>query len=95
MQIWSPLQFGTFAGNFINHPDYWNLNNERQQTADRHQVAKSAVAVAWILKINPSMQVLSGTCNISHFDEMLQGTSIDLTREEWYRLYKAAGYSLP
>lgn len=41
------------------------------------------------------MQVLSGTCNISHFDEMLQGTAIDLTREEWYRLYKAAGYSLP
>ena len=95
MQIWSPLQFGTFAGNFINHPDYRNLNNELQQTADRHQVAKSAVAVAWILKINPSMQVLSGTCNISHFDEMLQGTAIDLTREEWYRLYKAAGYSLP
>lgn len=95
MQIWSPLQFGTFAGNFIDHPNYGNLNAFLGELSSKYGVSKSAVAVAWILKINQNMQVLTGTCNQQHFSELSRAEEINLTREEWYRLYAAAGYSLP
>lgn len=95
MQAWSPLQFGTFAGTFIDHPNYANLNAVLWELAQKYQVSKTAIALAWIFRINPNMQVISGTCNKQHFDELAQALNVKLSREEWYKLYQAAGYMLP
>jgi predicted oxidoreductase len=95
IQTWSPLQFGTFNGSFIDNPNYGQLNTKLWEIAQRNNVSKTAIAAAWNLRIDKNVQVISGTTNPEHLDDFLQAPNITLTREEWYSLYTAAGYSLP
>lgn len=56
---------------------------------------KSAVVAAWILRHPAKTQVITGTVNPSHLAEIAAGADVTLTREEWYRIYLAAGHILP
>lgn len=50
IQTWSPFQYGTFAGTFIDNEEFHELNVVLKQLADKYHVSKNAIAVAWILK---------------------------------------------
>lgn len=95
IQTWSPLQFGTFQGTFIDNPGYRPLNARLAELAGKYGVSKAAVAAAWNLRLDRRLQVILGTVNPGHFGDLLRATQVQLTREEWYGLYMAAGYSLP
>jgi predicted oxidoreductase len=41
------------------------------------------------------MQLLSGTSRKERLSEIVAASEITLSREDWYRLYKAAGHPLP
>lgn len=95
IQTWSPLQYGFFAGNFIDNPDYRNLNNVLARLAEKHHCSKVAIAMAWLLRLDRLVKVVSGTTNIDHLRDILVANRIKLTHEEFYELYMAAGYRLP
>lgn len=95
IQTWSPLQFGTFQGSFIDNPGYGPLNGRLYEIARKYQVSKAAVAAAWNLRLDKNLQVVLGTVNPEHFADLLRAADVNLTREEWYGLYQSAGYGLP
>lgn len=95
IQTWSPFQYGTFAGTFINNAKFPKLNAELAKLADKYGVSKNAIAVAWILRHPAHMQVLLGTMNPKHIKDSAAGSDVTLTRQEWYDLYLAAGNDLP
>lgn len=95
IQTWSPFQYGTFAGTFINNDRFPKLNDQLAQLATKYQVSKNAIALAWILRHPARMQVLIGTMNPTHIADSAAGSDITLTRQEWYDLYLAAGNELP
>ena len=95
IQTWSPFQYGTFAGTFINSPKFPELNDKLGELAAKYHVSKNAIAVAWILKHPAHMQVLIGTMNPEHIKDSAAGSDITLTNQEWYDLYLAAGNTLP
>lgn len=95
IQTWSPFQYGTFAGTFINNEQFPQLNAELAKLADKYRVSKNAIAVAWILKLPANMQVLIGTMNPEHIRASAAGSDVLLTNQEWYDLYLAAGNTLP
>ncbi|AVK61327.1 aldo/keto reductase [Lactobacillus sp. CBA3605] len=95
IQAWSPYQYGNFAGIFLDNPKFPKLNAVMQTLADTKQVTKSAIATAWILRHPAQIQVILGTMNPKHLAENAAGTAIDLTRQEWYDIYFAAGNDLP
>lgn len=39
--------------------------------------------------------MIAGTTNRAHLQEIIDGSRIELTREEWYKLYLSAGHMLP
>lgn len=41
------------------------------------------------------MQVIAGTMNLARIGEIAKASMIDMTREDWYALYRAAGNILP
>lgn len=41
------------------------------------------------------MQVIAGTTKEERLAEIIAGCQMEMTREEWYRLYLAAGHPLP
>ncbi|MBR5516012.1 MAG: aldo/keto reductase [Clostridia bacterium] len=95
IQAWSPFQKGFFEGSFIDDPQYPELNAKLEEIANRYSVSKTAVATAWILRHPAKMQVLVGTTNVRHLNEILGYQKIELSREDWYALYCAAGHTLP
>lgn len=95
IQTWSPFQFGAMAGTFLGNPDFPELNQELDAIAEKYGTSNTAVATAWILRHPAKMQMIAGSMKISRLREICEATQITLTKEEWYRLYMAAGHILP
>lgn len=95
LQTWSPFQYGTFAGTFINNDKFPQLNVLLEKLGEKYDVGKNAIAVAWILRHPAHMQVMLGTMTPEHILDSARGSQIRLTRQEWYDLYLAAGNELP
>lgn len=95
IQAWSPFQIGFFEGTFLDNPEYPELNAVLAKYAEKYNCSKSAIAVAWILRHPAKMQVIAGTCNPVHLKEIAKADEIELSRFEWYDIYKSAGHSLP
>lgn len=96
LQAWSPFQKGFFDGVFLgDRENYAELNDVIEQLARTYDVPPAAIAVAWITRHPAHMQVVLGTTNVEHLQESSAGSDVPLTREEWYRLFTAAGHILP
>jgi len=96
LQAWSPFQKGFFDGVFLgdrkNFPD---LNDALDEIAAAHGVTPTGVAVAWITRHPANMQVVLGTTKPERVAESAAGAGVQLSREEWYRLFTTAGHILP
>ncbi len=95
IQPWSPMQFGFFKGCFVDNPQFPELNKIMENLAEKYNVTKTSIAIAWILRHPAKMQPVTGTTNINHLCESIDGAKIRLTREEWYEIYRGAGNILP
>lgn len=95
VQAWSPLQYGMIAGSFLNHPDFVPLNQTLQKIGEKYEISSAAAAIAWILRHPAKIQVVSGTMNPAHFDDILSAVHVHLTKEEWYEIYLSGGNILP
>lgn len=95
IQAWSPFQYGFFEGVFIGSEKYPKLNKVLDELAEKYKVTPTGIATAWILRHPAKVQMIAGTTKISRLQEIIDGSKIKLTREEWYKLYLSAGYILP
>ena len=95
VQTWSPLQKGFFGGVFLGDDEYSELNWELDVLAKKYGVTSDAVAYAWLLRYPAKMQVVLGTTNPERVRSAAKAAEVELTKAEWYRLYKAAGNTLP
>ena len=95
IQAWSPFNYGLFAGMYINDPKFKKLNDKLEELGKKYGVSKNAIATTWILRHSAKVQVLLGTMNPEHIKDSAAGADIDLTKQEWYDLFFAAGNDLP
>ncbi len=95
IQAWSPFQYGFFEGVFVDHEKFPELNAKLQEIGEKHNVDKSTIAVAWILRHPAKMQAIVGTMNTARLQNISKAADITLTREEWYEIYRVAGNVLP
>lgn len=94
IQPWSPMQ-RVGEGCFIDHEKFPELNETLQRLGDEYGVSKTTMAFAWILRHPAKMQPITGTTNPSRLVECLKATEIQITRRQWYEIYRAAGNALP
>ena len=96
LQAWSPFQAGFFDGVFLGDRERFPaLNAVLDELAEAHGVTPSGIAVAWITRHPANIQVDLGTTKASRVVEAAAGSDVELSREEWYRLFTAAGHTLP
>ena len=95
IQPWSPMQYGFFEGCFVDNAKFPELNETMQRIADKYEVSKTTIAIAWILRHTAKMQPVTGTTNLVRLADSIKATEITLTREEWYEIYRSAGNILP
>ncbi|MCV2395668.1 aldo/keto reductase [Actinotalea sp. M2MS4P-6] len=95
VQAWSPLQAGFFTGTFLGSPDHPELNEVIDRLAAAYDVTPLAIAVAWITRHPARMQVVLGTTTPQRVADAAAGSDVELTKAEWYELFRAAGYRVP
>ncbi|MDI6619407.1 MAG: aldo/keto reductase [Clostridiales bacterium] len=95
IQAWSPFQYGFFEGVFLNNDKFPKLNEKIDEIAKAKGVPNSAIAISWILRHPAKIQPIVGTTKASHLKDILKAPEAELTRQEWYEIYKAAGNKLP
>lgn len=95
IQAWSPFQYGFFEGVFIGSEKFPELNKALDRLAEQYNVTPSAIAIAWILRHPAKIQAILGTTNAQRVKDICKASEVELTRMEWYELYKAAGNQLP
>jgi len=95
IQAWSPFQGGFFTGVFLGDPNYAELNAVIDRLASSYGVEPIAIATTWITRHPAKMQVVLGTTTPDRVRDAAAGADIELTRAEWYELFRAAGHLLP
>lgn len=95
IQAWSPFQYGMFKGVFVGNEQFPAINAKLQELAEKKGVTDSAIAIAWILRHPAKIQPVVGTMNPERLTDIAKASDIELSREEWYELYRAAGNELP
>lgn len=96
VQAWSPFQYGDFKGTFLGNRElYPELNDLLDKLAKERGVTNTAIAAAWILRHPAKIQVIVGTATPQRVRDACAASSVQLTKPEWYALWKAAGNTLP
>ena len=95
VQAWSPFQYGFFEGVFLGNEKFPELNAKLTELSKKYGVSEQAMATAWILRHPAKMQVISGSTNAERLRDICSACDVELSREDWYALYLAAGNQLP
>ena len=94
IQAWSPFQ--STRGVFVESNErFADLNWILGELGAKYNVTKTTIAAAWILRHPAKIQTIAGTMNSQRIEEIAKAAEIELTREEWYKLYLSAGHILP
>ncbi|WP_405104340.1 aldo/keto reductase [Paenibacillus sp. FSL K6-1217] len=95
IQPWSPFQYGFFEGVFLGSEKFPKVNEVINRIAEDKGVTDTAIAIAWLLRHPAKMQPIVGTTNTARLLDIAKASTITLSREEWYEIYRAAGNVLP
>jgi predicted oxidoreductase len=99
---WSPLGGGQFADGakrLLKYQEGYRTAGVLpllDEYAQARGTTRSAVALAWLLKHPSGILPVVGSTHPQRIRDAVRATEIDLSREEWYRLFTAArGEPLP
>ena len=95
VQAWSPFQYGFFKGTFVDNADFPALNEKLAGIGEKYGLTKTGAAAAWILRHPAGMQLIAGTMNPDRLAEICKAADVQISRAEWYEIYRAAGHCLP
>ncbi len=95
IQPWSPFQYGFFEGVFLDNDKFPELNQKINEVAEAKGVTNTAIAIAWLLRHPAKMQPIVGTTSVLRLKDICKASEIELSRPEWYEIYRAAGNKLP
>ena len=88
-QAWSPFQVRFYGGVFMNDDQYPILNSVVNRMSEEKKASPSAIAIAWILRHPAKIQPLIGTTNKERLKDICTASNVEISREEWYELYRA------
>jgi predicted oxidoreductase len=99
---WSPLAAGLIgdgASKLLPAQRQYRLDTllpVLDEVAAARGVSRTMVAFAWLMRHPSRIMPIVGSVNPTRIREAAQATELELTREEWYRLFVAArGEALP
>ncbi|MDR3318460.1 MAG: aldo/keto reductase [Clostridiales bacterium] len=95
VQAWSPFQYGLIKGAYLDNADFPEINAALLAVAEKYNITKTGAVAAWIARHPADMQIIAGTTKPERLKEIICGASVDISREEWYTIYRAGGFKLP
>lgn len=88
LQAWSPLAGGSLTKEEV-LPDYKEMTQLLSMYAHEYGVSQEAIMVAWLLRHPAKIQPIVGTKTPTRLKAICEANKVELTREQWYRLYNS------
>lgn len=101
IQPWAPLAKGFLDTRkpSEDHPQaekIIEIQTALHEIAAAHQCSPAAVSLAWLLRLPGSIQPIIGTSTPQRIKDAAEAADVELSRDEWYRLFIAGrGQRLP
>lgn len=95
IQPWSPLQQGFIKSCFLTEEKFSDINNTLAELGEKYGVTQAGMAIAWLLRLPEKTQPIVGTTKPERIKAVAEAADVTLSREDWYRIYREAGYPLP
>jgi len=98
VQSWGSLAWGQVTGREVENPEAKIIKTASvvEEMARSKGVSREAVLVAWILRHPAKIQAIIGTTDPGRIAAACQADGLELSRQEWYRLFIAGrGEELP
>jgi predicted oxidoreductase len=91
IQVWAPFKKGAVITGESDPPsaEAQSVAQLIGELAQTKGVSKEAIALAWLLKHPAKMQVIIGTTKPERIKASCEADGVELTRDEWYRLFIA------
>ena len=80
---------------FLGSDEFPSLNASLNAYAKEFGVSPAAIVVAWILRHPANMQIVLGSSKPERIADACRGVQVNLSRENWYDIYIAAGNIIP
>ena len=80
---------------FLDNPAFPEVNRILDELAEKYAATKTALTVAWLLRLPLMVQVICGTTSPERVRQIVRAADVNLSREDWYAVYRAAGNKLP
>lgn len=88
LQAWSPLAGGALTRDEI-LPEHEEMVKWIRFYANEYGVSCEAIVVAWLLRHPAQIQPIVGTKTPARLQSICEAMKVNLTREQWYRLYNS------
>ena len=88
LQAWSPLAGGALTSEVV-LPEYEEMTKLIRQYANEFGVSPEAIVIAWLLRHPAQIQPIVGTTTPTRLHAICEAKNVQLTREQWYRLYNS------
>lgn len=95
LQCWSSYQYGHFQGSIFNKEKYPVLNAKLDELAVKYNATPCMIATAFLTMLTKDCQIIVGSTNLEHIKESVKGSTLILSKDDWYDLYCATGNILP
>lgn len=98
LQSWGSLSQGLFSGRDVSsEPEHIKHTAAVvAQLAEKYSASKEAIVLAWLMRHPTKIQPVIGTTNSDRIAACGQAVDIELSRDDWYKLYVSArGKALP
>lgn len=86
---WSPLGGGAVFGK-SDDEKIQRIQKTGNELAEKYGVALDELLMAWVLKHPSGIIPVIGTSKVKRVKSALNATKINLSKEDWYRLWKAS-----
>ncbi len=98
LQAWGPLAQGQLTGRASakTAPHIAKASELVAQMAKDKGVSAEAILTAWVLRHPARIQAVIGTTNTARISAACRGDGVELSRDEWYKLFVAGrGENMP
>ncbi|MCC8022567.1 MAG: aldo/keto reductase [Clostridiales bacterium] len=95
IQAWSPFRHTKEMGVYIGNEALPEVNACLEKFAYKYDVSPSAVAIAWILRHPAGIQTILGTTRTDRLLDICTADRVEMSREDWYEIYRSAGNIVP
>jgi len=93
---WSPLGGGRYAAGEGRNEKDRNLVKVLDATAKKYSVSRGVITLAWLMRHPSGIIPIVGSANPKNISEMAGADNVEISREDWYRIYVAArGEDMP